>query len=505
MPTQDPLRLHNIPGDTISASPPGDHRNAPPSTTPPTPTTSFATEFPTPHEIFSTQSQQPHHHSPTVPNTNHHSITLAQSLKASIQQPKLPKNRTHHNKPSFHNPSELTEYLSNNKKFTDDDRYNVSFKLNLPDDSSETFKSFTKMLISTFQQDNLIADIASDIEFISTKLTASSRYIHLHQHTNQMSDDIVSKIEANLIQLNRDSEEYTIHVQPKQTITNGTILLLNIPSSVHNRHIQELATEIYRPYGDVIKVIPPEGQFFDEDEPKQVHVLVDLKSPTVPPKKQKIWFQDQQIKVQTLINSKLFYCAYCRLQGHHITQCPLRNTCPSCHADHQLYRCPSASSYAIKKGMAMIPQSYVDQVMASTPPENLLPQWIMTYEEALPERSKGYSMEVQERYEFFHQELNEPPYPHDYTPNNDMEPSYTPMTQNQPFNGLQDHSINPEDTPQDNNGFQAPRSTFDPTSDQPQPQQTPQTNPFESLTKDTSDDYDPYQSLPDEDMDLEDN
>jgi hypothetical protein len=155
--------------------------------------------------------------------------------------------------------------------------------------------------------------------------------------------------------------------------------------------------------------------------------------------------------------------------------------------------------------MAMIPQSYVDQVMASTPPENLLPQWIMTYEEALPERSKGYSMEVQERYEFFHQELNEPPYPHDYTPNNDTEPNYTTMTQNQPFNGLQDHSINPEDTPQDNNGFQAPRSTFNPTSDQPQPQQTPQTNPFESLTKDTPDDYDPYQSLPDEDMDLEDN
>jgi hypothetical protein len=148
MPTQDPLHLHNIPGDTISASPPGDHRNAPRSTRAPTPTTSFATEFPTPHEIFSTQSQQPHHHTPTVPNTNHNPTTLAQSLKASVQQPKLPKNRTHHNKPSFHNPSELTEYLANNKQFTDNDRYNVSFKLNLPDDLSATFKSFTKTLVS---------------------------------------------------------------------------------------------------------------------------------------------------------------------------------------------------------------------------------------------------------------------------------------------------------------------------------------------------------------------
>jgi hypothetical protein len=40
---------------------------------------------------------------------------------------------------SFTIPSELTEYLSNNKKYTDNDRYYVSFKLYLPDDSSATF------------------------------------------------------------------------------------------------------------------------------------------------------------------------------------------------------------------------------------------------------------------------------------------------------------------------------------------------------------------------------
>jgi hypothetical protein len=110
-----------------------------PSTRTQTPTTSFATKFPTPHEIYSTDLQQPNQYTPTVANTNHHSTTLAQTLRASFNHPKLPKNRTNHNKPIFRNPSELTEYLSNNKKYTDNDRYNFSFKLDLPCDSSATF------------------------------------------------------------------------------------------------------------------------------------------------------------------------------------------------------------------------------------------------------------------------------------------------------------------------------------------------------------------------------
>jgi hypothetical protein len=218
MPTQDPLRLHNIPGDTISASPPGDHRNAPRSTKTPTPTTSFATEFPTPHEIYSSQTQQPTQHTHTAANTNHNQTSLAQTLRASFNHTKPTPNRSTPTKPTFHNPSQLTEYLTDNSSFTGNLEYNFSFKLTCPSKDPIDFKNYSDKLYETLNADSTLQKILMNTEIMSSSLSPTTRYLHLHNVKDDMNSDVISRIEANVLQLEKILPDYKIHLQPRETV-----------------------------------------------------------------------------------------------------------------------------------------------------------------------------------------------------------------------------------------------------------------------------------------------
>lgn len=318
-----------------------------------------------------------------------------------------------------------------------------------------------------------------------------------------MSDNIIAKFEAKLMELDKLSDEFQIHVQPSETINNGTILLMHIPSVVHNDDIEELAQGLYQPFGNVIKVVIQKNQFFDEDTPKQAYVLIDLKSSMVPPKKQDTSYRNIPIKITTQVNSKLLYCAYCRIKGHHITQCPLRKNCPACSHDHKLFECQNTDEHRIRKGMALIPQAYVDNIIASTPPENIPPRWILSYEYLLPERSKNYTDLIKDRY-MERLPARAGPQP-EHLPDNSTFPHLDEDMIHTPSTSMTDPST--IDNSNVTEGFQYPRNTGPSTINQSTSIHPPQDNPYSPLDAHPRDDPDGYQppglSFREDEMDIE--
>ena len=397
MPTQDPLRLHNIPGDTISASPPGDRRNAPPSMRAPTPTTSFATEFPTPHEIYSTQTQQPTQPTHTVSNTNHNQTSLAQTLKASFNHTKQTPNRSTPTKPTFHNPSQLTEYLTDNSSFTGNLEYNFSFKLTCPSKDPIDFKNYSDKLYETLNADSTLQKILMNTEIMTSSLSPTTRYLHLHNVKDDMNSDVISRIEANVLQLEKVLPDYKIHLQPRETIQNGVILRFNFNSFIHNDNVPELISTLFTSYGNIIKTYIPPVTFVDEDIPKTAYVLMDLTAPVLPPRRQVITFSGKTVHISSYVNSPLLYCSYCRVKGHHIKNCPFKPGCKHCGQDHKLIQCNMAPVHTLRNALEKVPPEYLAHVACHTPPERILPKWFILYEKLFPSRANGYTKEIEMR------------------------------------------------------------------------------------------------------------
>jgi hypothetical protein len=208
------------------------------------------------------------------------------------------------------------------------------------------------------------------------------------------SDDISG--EASVLQLQKSLPDYKIHLQPSETIQNGVILRFNFNSFIHNDSVPELISTLFTSYGDLIKTYIPSVIFVDEDIPKTAYVLIDLKAPVLPPKRQVITFSGKKVHVSTYVDTTLLYCFYCRVKGHHIKNCPFKPGCRHCGLDHKLVQCNTAPELTLKKALETVPPEYLAHLASLTPPERR-PRWFILYEKLFPSRAQGYTAEVEMR------------------------------------------------------------------------------------------------------------
>lgn len=335
------------------------------------------------------------HDTPLDPQaTSVGNITLAQALKNYKTQKKAHKTTKSQKKSPpqldlFHNPEVIVDSFTNQTPFTTLANFVFSFKLHKSPDTEIGFPELINLIKNAIKNDTELNTAFDEPEFNYEKINPTSFYVHINDPGVTLNPNLTTKLQA-LIDLTASNHNTRTSFPTENALQNAVIMKLSVPAFIHNKQLSELANDLYKEYGEVIKTMwqPSETMksgLFDIKEYKDAFVILNLTAPCVPPLSKRLLFHDNWIETTSKVNSPLKFCSYCKSLSHHHRQCPLKRGCLQCGNDkmHSLVNCTLADSATIAKHLAIIPESYIDFTSKHLPDGRVTPKWIKLYQDLM--------------------------------------------------------------------------------------------------------------------------